>query len=101
MSTQYLRGLTEQVKIRASINKGNGVSQEQYLELPKNGMAADEVKARLQSRVRLDFTPSLLFTTRWCTRLHCAIVGEPNLNVPNSFPITPSLESSKGRVHVQ
>ncbi|EIE26884.1 PLP-dependent transferase [Coccomyxa subellipsoidea C-169] len=42
------------VKIRASINKGNGVSQEQYLELPKNGMAADEVKARLQSRGKRD-----------------------------------------------
>lgn len=41
-----------QVKIRASINKGNGVSHEQYLELPEAGMAAEEVKARLKSRVR-------------------------------------------------
>ena len=40
------------MKIRASINKGNGVSHDQYLELPKAGMAAEEVKARLQSRVR-------------------------------------------------
>lgn len=42
----------KQVKIRASINKENGVSHEQYLELPKVGMAADDLKARLQSRVR-------------------------------------------------
>ncbi|BDA43135.1 Sphingosine-1-phosphate lyase [Coccomyxa sp. Obi] len=42
------------VKIRASIDKGNEVSHEQYLELPKVGMAAEEVKARLQSRGKRD-----------------------------------------------
>lgn len=42
---------SEQVKIRASINKDNGMSHDSFLELQKAGLPAANVKARLLSRV--------------------------------------------------
>jgi hypothetical protein len=55
---------TGQVKIRASINKhhaSNGSGQH-FLQLPKQGLPAAELKDRLQSRVRTPALPRPLYS---------------------------------------